>query len=85
MRRNVKEELVRVTAQHCILQLVGIMSRKQVGEYYFANLHMLVFFYEIIHETIEEETQQSKSEDTTIKYLTDLLKAINLSYNHEAK
>ncbi len=52
------------------------MARKKVGEYYFSNIHMVVFYYEITTEMIEEETTKSSNQDTTIKYVLDLLKAI---------
>lgn len=48
-----KEELVRVTAQHCLLEIIHIINKKKLGQHYLVNLHIIIIYYEVIQELIE--------------------------------
>ena len=40
-----KEELVKVTASQCVLQLIAIINEKRVGKGYLTDLQMVIFYY----------------------------------------
>ena len=40
-----EEELVRVTAQQCVLMLIGLLAKKKVGEGYLVETQMAVFYH----------------------------------------
>lgn len=42
-----KEELVKVTASQCVLQLIAIINEKRVGKGYLTDLQMVIFYYEL--------------------------------------
>jgi hypothetical protein len=65
-----REELVRVTARQCLLQLTALINEKQVGRGYLTDLQMVVFLYEFT------SSMQEGDEEGQLKYLTDLLFAL---------
>lgn len=65
-----KEELVRVTARQCLLQLTALINEKQVGRGYLTDLQMAVFLYEFT------SSMQEGDEEGHLKYMTDLLFAL---------
>lgn len=40
-----REELVRVTAQQCVLLLIQLLNSKQIGRGYLAEIQMAVFYH----------------------------------------
>ena len=62
-------ELVKVTAQQCVLILVGIINDRDLYSAYLMELPMLAFFVKVTHEYLNPEADH----EGIIKYLADLI------------
>jgi len=49
-----KEELVRITAHQCVLLMIGLMDSNGVGLKYLVDLQIIVFYFELTKDIVEE-------------------------------
>ncbi len=67
-----KEELIKITAQQCLLLLVQLLNKKNVGRGYLAELQMVVFY----HELTCDLNKKNKDLEGGLKYLVDLINSL---------
>ena len=67
-----QEELVKITAQQCVLLLVNLLNSRGVGRGYLCELQMAVFYHEVTLGIARSESDVEGG----LKYLIDLLVAL---------
>jgi hypothetical protein len=65
------EELVKVTAQQCVLLLIGLLARKRVGEGYLVEAQLALFYHEVTLQLLPAADREG-----AIKYVVDLVTAL---------
>lgn len=68
-----QEELVRVTANQCVLLLIKLINATGVGFEYLSELQMVVYYYETVKSTMEGSDEEREE---NVKFLVDLILAL---------